>query len=64
EHKRQELHCSTAMPDPMPQSNRYLTLAGIDYVSVIRDMYEKKLLPCKDKREGKVRFEEFKRRLF
>ncbi len=59
-----DLHCSKSMRDSMQQYIRYLTLAGIDYVSVIRDMYEKELLPCKDKREGKLRFEEFKRRLF
>lgn len=59
-----DLHCSKAMRDSMQQSIRYLTLSGIDYVSVIRKMYDQKLLPCKDKREGKLRFEEFKRRLF
>ena len=59
-----DLHCSKAMRDSMQQYIRYLTLAGTDYVAVIRDMYEKELLPCKDKREGKLRFEEFKRRLF
>ncbi|MDE6055675.1 MAG: hypothetical protein K2G55_18400, partial [Lachnospiraceae bacterium] len=59
-----DLHCSKSMRDSMQQYIRYLTLAGIDYVSVTRDMYEKELLPCKDKREGKLRFEEFKRRLF
>lgn len=58
-----DLHCSKAMRDSMQQYIRYLTLAGIDYVSVIQDMYERALLPCKDKREGKLRFEEFKRRL-
>jgi len=59
-----DLHCSKAMRDSVKQVIRYLTLAGKDYRCAIRDMYEKKLLPCKDKREGKVCFEEFKRRLF
>lgn len=59
-----DLHCSKAMRDSMRQYIRYLTLADMDYVSVIRDMYKNKLLPCKDKREGKLRFEEFKRKLF
>ena len=59
-----DLHCSKAMCDSMKQYIRYLTLAKIDYISVIRDMYEKNLIPCKDKREGKRCFEEFKRRLF
>ncbi len=59
-----DLHCSKAMRDSMRQYIRYLTLEKIDYISIIQDMYEKGLLPCKDKREGKLRFEEFKRRLF
>lgn len=59
-----DLHCSKAMRDSMKQYVRYLELAGADYVSVIRSLYAEKLLPCKDKREGKLRFEEFKRRLF
>ena len=59
-----DLHCSKAMRDSMQQYIRYMTLAGIDYISVIRDMYEKELLPCKDKREGKLRFEQFKKRIF
>lgn len=59
-----DLHCSKAMKDSMRQYIQYLTLTKTDYVSIIRDMYDKKLLPCKDKREGKRRFEEFKRRLF
>lgn len=58
-----DLHCTKAMQDSMNQFIRYLTLSDIDYVSVIYDMYEKKLLPCKDKKEGKQRFEEFKRNL-
>lgn len=60
----EDLHCSKAMRDSMRQHIRYLALSGMDYIGIIREMYEKKLLPCKDKREGKQRFEEFKRRLF
>lgn len=59
-----DLHCSKAMSDSVRQYLRYLTLEGREYDSAIRDMYEKELLPCKDKREGKLRFEELKRRLF
>ena len=59
-----DLHCSKAMRDSMRQYIRYLTLERVDYISIIQDMYEKGLLPCKDKREGKLCFEEFKRRLF
>lgn len=59
-----DLHCSKAMRDSMRQYIQYLKLAKIDYVSLIQDMYEKKLLPCKDKKEGKRRFEEFRKKLF
>lgn len=59
-----DLHCSKAMRDSMKQYIRYLTLTETDYASIIRDMYNKNLLPCKDKKEGKLRFEEFKKRLF
>lgn len=59
-----DLHCSKVMRDFMKQCIHYLILVGADYDSVIQDMYKEGLLPCKDKREGKLRFEEFKRRLF
>lgn len=59
-----DLHCSRVMEDSLRQHIRYWTLAGIDCISVIRDMYREGLLPCRDKREGKLRFEELKRRLF
>lgn len=59
-----DLHCSRAMRDSLRQYIRYLTLEGAEYALTIQDMYEKGLLPCKDKREGKLRFEEFKRRVF
>lgn len=59
-----DLHCSKAMRDSMRQYIHYLSLADINYIAMIQDMYEKGLLPCKDKREGKLRFEEFKQRIF
>lgn len=59
-----DLHCSKTMKDSMKQLIQYMSLAGMDYISIIQSMYNKNLLPCKDKREGKLRFEEFKRRLF
>ena len=59
-----DMHCSKAMRDSMKQYIRYMILSGIDYAAIIQNMYKEKLLPCKDKREGKQRFEEFKRRLF
>lgn len=59
-----DLHCSKVMRDSVRQYIRYLALEGTDYISVVQDMYEKGLLPCKDKREGKLRLEEFKGRVF
>lgn len=59
-----DLHCSKAMRDSMRQYIRYLALSDVNYIGMIRDMYEKNLLPCKDKKEGKRRFEEFKKRIF
>ncbi len=59
-----DLHCSKAMKDSMKQYIHYLKLIKKDYVSIIQNMYDEKLIPCKDKREGKRCFEEFKRRLF
>jgi len=59
-----DMHCSKTMEILLGQHIRYLELTGTDYMSVIQDMYREGLLPCKDKREGKMRFEEFKRRLF
>ena len=52
------------MEDSLKNHIHYWELAGIDYVSVIQDMYREGLLPCRDKREGKLRFEELKKRLF
>lgn len=59
-----DLHCSKTMKDSMRQYIQYLKLTEVDYISIVQNMYENNLLPCKDKREGKLRFEEFKRRLF
>lgn len=59
-----DLHCSKTMKNFMIQYIHYLALEGIDYSCMIRELYEKKLLPCKDKREGKQYFERFKERLF
>ncbi len=59
-----DMHCSKVMRDSLKQHIRYLTLSGSDYAAVIEAMYQEGLLPCNDKREGKLRFEEFKRRLF
>lgn len=58
-----DMHCSQTMGDSVRQHIRYSVLAGIDYESVIREMYDEGELPCKDKREGKLCFEKLKRRL-
>lgn len=59
-----DMHCSEVMKNSLRQHIRYLTLAGIDYMPVVQDMYREGLLPCEDKRKGKLCLEEFKRRLF
>lgn len=59
-----DMHCSKTMRASLEQHIHYLSLTGADYALVIRDMYEEGLLPCKDKREGKLRFEELRKRLF
>ena len=58
-----DLHCSKVMEDSLRLYLRYCMLSGIDFVSVISELYREQRLPCKDKREGKVCFEELKRRL-
>lgn len=59
-----DLHCSRTMRASVEQYIRYLALSGIDYACVIQEFYDKKQLPCRDKREGKRYFDEFRRRLF
>lgn len=58
-----DLHCSKAMADALFFYLRYCVLSDIDYAGVVMELYQEKWLPCKDKREGKICFEEFKRRL-
>lgn len=58
-----DMHCSKTMSESVRQYIRYCILAGVDYDSVIKEMYRKGQLPCKDKREGKQCFEELKERL-
>lgn len=59
----EDMHCSKAMGDSLKQYIRYAVLAGVDYQKAVQEMYQGRRLPCKDKREGKQRFEEFKQRL-
>lgn len=58
-----ELHCSQTMRIAVEQCVRYWTLAGVDYQKILGQMRADALLPCRDKREGKRRFEELKRQL-
>lgn len=58
-----DLHCSRVMSESVRQHLRYCMLAGTDYASVAKEMYQEGKLPCKDKREGKQCFEELKERL-
>lgn len=59
----EELHCSETMRMAVRQCVKYWSLSGIDYQKVIRQMREQKELPCRDRREGKKRFGELKKRL-
>ena len=59
----EDLHCSAVMKASVEQLCRYWKLSGIDYVSYISDMYAQRLLPCKDKREGKRRIDAFRKEL-
>lgn len=59
----QDLHCSETMRADLRQHLRYWKLSGIHYESVLEQMYEDGRLPCRDKREGKLRIEELKQQL-
>lgn len=58
-----DMHCSKVMSESVRQHIRYCVLSGIDYISVLEEMYRNGKLPCKDKREGKQCFEELKEQL-
>lgn len=59
----QQLYCSEAMRIAVRQCIKYWSLAGVDYQTVLGQMREQNELPCRDRREGKKRFEELKKRL-
>lgn len=59
----QELHCSQTMRAAVVQCVRYWTLADVDYQKVLDTMRADGELLCRDRREGKKRFEELKQRL-
>ncbi|MBQ5675781.1 MAG: hypothetical protein IIV45_12025 [Lachnospiraceae bacterium] len=60
----EDLHCSKTMELSLYQHFRYLMLTGVDVENEIKKWYEDEKLPCKDRREGKKRFEELKAGLF
>lgn len=59
-----DLHCSRAMCDSLKQQFHYLALTGADIRLLIQNIYKEGLVPCRDRREGKLRLEELKRTLF
>ena len=54
------LHCSQTMRASARQYITYAALTGYDWKADLEDWYARGLLPCKDRREGKVRLEELK----
>ena len=59
-----DLHCSKTMEASLKQHLHYLALAGADVCLLIQNLYKEGIVPCRDKREGKLRLEELKRTLF
>ncbi len=54
------LHCSQTMRASVRQYITYAALTGYDWKVELKEWYARGLLPCKDRREGKVRLEELK----
>lgn len=54
------LHCSQTMRVSARQYITYAALTGYDWKAKLEEWYARGLLPCKDRREGKVRLEELK----
>ena len=54
------LHCSQTMRASSRQYITYAALTGYDWKAELEEWYARGLLPCKDRREGKVRLEELK----
>lgn len=59
----EDLHCTQTMEASVVQCARYGKLSGIPYEDIIEKMYREEELPCKDKREGKYYFEEFRKQI-
>lgn len=58
-----DMHCTQTMGAALRQWIRYGILSGADIAGIREEMYRQGKLPCKDKKEGKLCFEEFKRRI-
>lgn len=58
-----DMHCSRTMSESVRQHLRYCVLAGVDYASVLTEMYRRGRLPCRDKREGKQCLDELRKQL-
>lgn len=58
-----EFHCSQTMKTAFLQCIRYWDLEGVDFQAELRKMRNAGLLPCKNKMEGKKRFEQLKAKL-
>lgn len=58
-----DLHASKTMEAQIRQLIRYAVLTGTDCRAAVERMYQQNRLPCRDKREGKQRFEELKQQL-
>lgn len=56
-----DMHCSITMERELLQQFKYYQLSGNNLPEVIDKFYEEEKLPCKDKREGKVCFDELKK---
>lgn len=59
----EDLHCSKVMRDTVFQYFCYYRLAGTDANALIDDFYRTGQLPCRDKREGKLRLQELKEKV-
>ena len=55
--------CSKVMKDQLSQLIKYCYLSDIDHRAVEREFYDRKMLPCSSKKEGKVCLDKFKNRL-
>ncbi len=59
----EDLHCSKTMEASLWQCARYGKITGILYEHSIDKMYQEGVVPCKDKRKGKIYFEDFKKQI-